>query len=512
MAISDEYREKMKEHYTRIVYQMSKDKLFVAVGLELISIDVILDDNESFKLKDMTFAYYNPITNTMHINIEDPFFTKATSEHDRIGKLFFIVYHEACHKLLMHSERRNNRDCSLWNIAADYEVHNMLYLNAELVKEQNGNAVMCNYVNTAKNIITSNHNKKKIDHKNGEVEVLFSEKLVDKIAEEIYQLIQNSKVEESSIYYMSGDNDNDNDNGESPSNEEGENANDGNSNNNNNSKNGGVKVTKTTYTLPDGSKHSVVSIDWPDPQKLDGKSSEERQNDANNRELRKQLWENSISSIAEKSKGSLSSAAKSFLKKLFRVKLDWEKILKNSLNTILQRADEFSWAKTRMSTFALDLPTLPGIDDSETGKGTLIVARDESGSMSDNDIAAAASIILDAKEHYKKIIVIKHDIEIAETKEFEEASDEVTKMLLTRSACGGTSHQYVFSFLIDYYKKHRYSDDEKISCFISITDGCSDIQSYQDEIPGDIPMVYLAPANCLEYFKGVRGQVIPIEI
>ena len=24
--------------------------------------------------------------------------------------------------------------------------------------------------------------------------------------------------------------------------------------------------------------------------------------------------------------------------------------------------------------------------------------------------------------------------------------------------------------------------------------------------------VYLAPANCLEYFKGVRGQVIPIEI
>ena len=506
MAISDEYREKMREHYTRIVYQMSQNKLFIAVGLELISIDVVFDDNDSFKLKDITFAYYNPITNSIHINIEDPFFTKATSENDRIGKLFFIVYHEACHKLLMHTERCNNRDQNLWNIAADYEVHNMLYLNAELV-EQNGNAVMHNYVNTAKNIITNNHNKKKIDHKNGEVEVLFSEKLVDKIAEEIYQIIQNSKVEESSIYYMS-----DNDNGESSSNSEGENNNNDNDNDNDNDNNdSGVKVTKTTYTLPDGSKHSVVSIDWPDPQKLDGKTSEERQNDANNRELRKQLWESNISSIAEKSKGSLSSAAKSFLKKLFRVKLDWEKILQNSLNTILQRADEFSWAKTRMSTFALDLPALPGIDDSEIGKGTLIVACDESGSMSDNDIAAAASIILDAKEHYKKIIVIKHDVEIAETREFEEASDEVKNMLLTRSACGGTSHQYVFSFLIDYYKKHRY-DDEKISCFISITDGYSDIQSYQDDIPGDIPMVYLAPANCLEYFKGVRGQIIPIEI
>ena len=91
MAISDEYREKMKEHYTRIVYQMSQNKLFIAVGLELISIDVIFDDNDSFKLKDITFAYYNPVTNTIHINIEDPFFTKATSENDRIGKLFFIV-------------------------------------------------------------------------------------------------------------------------------------------------------------------------------------------------------------------------------------------------------------------------------------------------------------------------------------------------------------------------------------------------------------------------------------
>lgn len=528
MAISDEYRKKMKEHYTRIVYQMSKNKLFIAVGLELISIDVILDDNDSFNLKDVTFAYYNPITNTIHINIEDPFFTKAISEQDRIGRMFFIVFHEACHKLLMHTTRINGRDPNLWNIAADYEVHNMLYLNSELVNsDTNSTGVINGYINTAVKIITNNHKRKKINRDSGEVEVLFSEKMLDKIAEEIYQLIQNSKVEEQTTFYMPIGNDNSNngigntnDNKSNSNNESNNSSNDDNndnSNDNSNNKNnensgsGNVKITKTTYTLPDGSKHSVVSIDWPDPKKFDGKSDEERQNDINNQELRKQLWENSISTAAEKGKGSLSSSIKHFLKKLFRVKLDWEKILKNSLNTILQKADEFSWAKTRMSTFALDLPTLPGIDDSESGKGTLIVARDESGSMSDQDIAAAASIILDAKEHYKKIIVIKHDVEIAETREFEEASDEVKNMLLTRSACGGTSHQYVFSFLIDYYKKHLY-DEDKISCFISITDGCSDIQQYQDDVPGDIPMVYLVPANCLEWVKGVRGQIIPIEI
>lgn len=507
MAVTTEYLEKMKEHYTRIVYQMSKDKLFVAVGLELISVDVVFDDNESFKLKDFTFAYYNPIENCIHINVEDPFFIKATSEQERIGRLFFIVYHEACHKLLMHTQRLNGRDHDLWNIAADYEVHNMFYLNSELINADSNTSTICNYVNTAKELIMSN--KRKTDRENGEISVLFSKNMTDKIAEEIYQLIQNSKVGKSEIYYMSMDNDDDNNNSnnESDDNNNSDNESDDKSTN----KNVGIKVTKTTYTLPDGNKHSVVSIDWPDPDKINNKTDEEKNNEANNQELRKQLWENNISSAAEKNKGNLSSSSKKFLKKLFRVKLDWERILKNSLNTILQKADEFSWAKTRISTFALDLPTLPGIDDSESGKGTLIVARDESGSMSEQDIAAAASIILDAKEHYKKIIVIKHDTDIAEIKEFEEVSDDVKKMLLTRAVCGGTSHKEVFSFLIDYYKKHRY-DEDKISCFISITDGCSDIQKYQDDIPGDIPLVYLAPSNCLHYFEGVKGQIIPIEI
>lgn len=531
MAVSNEYRENMKETFTRIVYHMSKDKLFVAVGLELVSIDVVFDDNDTFSLKDMTFGFYNPLTNTIHINIEDPFFTCCSSEDERAGKLFFIIFHEASHKLLMHSERLNGRDPSLWNIAADYEVHNMLHLNKELIKAEKI-VSLSRYVEIASNIVES---PKATNTKKGEYSFMYSEKVLDKIAEEIYQMIQNSKVVSQETSYFKLDSDGSISNNDCASSNENnqngnknENENDGDCNSNSNSNDNGnddnngkksssgksckeVGVTVTTYTLPDGKKYPVISMDWPDPDKFVNKTEEQKNNDKNNQELRKQLWENNISSSAEKSKGSLSSASKSFLKKLFRVKIDWEKILKNSLNTILQKADEFSWARTRITTFALDLPTLPGIDDSESGKGTLIVARDESGSMSDEDVAKAASIIIDAKEHYKKIIVLKHDIKIAEIKEFEDANDEVKNMLLERAACGGTSHQYVFSFLIDYYRKHKY-DEDKISCFISITDGCSDIQSYQDDIPGDIPLVYLAPANCLEYFKGVKGQVIPIEI
>ena len=505
MATND-YIEHMKEVCTRVMYYMSKNDLFVAQALELTATNIIFDDNNTFAFKDLTFAYYNPITNSIHINAEDKFFKSVTSVKEENARMFFILFHEISHKLLLHTPRGAENDPDIWNIAADYEVHNMLYLNHELVKSSNDQ--LFEFTKTSMNILR--------DKSYG---FLFSESVLDKIAEEIYCMIKNScevsssesfsfnideegnVVSENNNNSENGDKNNNNDKTNNKSNKSNKSTKDG-------GKSGEVKVS--VYTLPDGKQHKTVSITWP---KIDNKFQDEEKErlEKENSELRKQLWENNITASAEKAKGSLGANVQKFLKKLFKIKLDWEKILKNSLNTILQKADEFSWAKTRISTFAMDLPTLPGIDDSESGKGTLIVARDESGSMSDNDIRKAASIIVDAKEHYKKIIILKHDTDIVEEKEFDEVNDDVVKMLLTRSACGGTSHEKVFEYLTNYYKEHLYDNDNKISCFISITDGCSDIQEYQDKIPAEIPIVYLASANCLEYFNGVKGQIIPIE-
>ncbi len=522
MTITNEYIEKMKTNYTKIVYYMSKDKLFIAIGLELIATNVCMQVNTEFKLKDITFAYYNPIDNTIYINIEDPFFTCASSEDELMAKLFFIVYHEASHKLLMHTQRANYRDHSLWNMAGDYEIHNVLNLNYEITKNSMSNSLY-QLVADAFKIVSNNKNNP--EPAKGQYNFLYASEFLDKIAEEIYQIIQNSKVEEEVSF--SFDNQNSNNDGQNSqnssdgniNNDSNDNDNDNGNDNNGNSKssnsknNGSNKITGKviTYTLPNGKKHQIVDINWPDPSEYQ-KDKEQQKNNEENAELRKQLWENNIAQESEKNKGNISSSCKKFLNKLLRVKIDWKRILKNSLQTILSKADEFSWSKTRISTFAMDLPRLPGLYESVNGYGTVIISCDESGSMSDDDIRAAAQIIIDAKEHYKNIIVLKHDTEIVAMKEFNEVDDSIIEFLLKRSSCGGTSHEKVFSFLVDYYKKHRFDDENKISCYIAITDGCSDIQSIQDNVPAEIPMIYLSPVNCLEYFNGVKGQIIPIEL
>jgi predicted metal-dependent peptidase len=129
--------------------------------------------------------------------------------------------------------------------------------------------------------------------------------------------------------------------------------------------------------------------------------------------------------------------------------------------------------------------------------------------MSDTEIKKAGSIIKDAKAFYKKIVLIKHDTKISKVYEFEEMSDEVLKVLLTRDSMGGTSHKEVFEYLRDYRKTHA---GETVSCFIGISDMESDIEEYQNLIPSEIPVIYLAPVNFDHSYDFVKGKVIPVEL
>jgi predicted metal-dependent peptidase len=152
---------------------------------------------------------------------------------------------------------------------------------------------------------------------------------------------------------------------------------------------------------------------------------------------------------------------------------------------------------------------LPSATDDNSAYGTLIVARDESGSMSDAECAKAAGIIADAKNYYKKIIVLKHDTKISSINEFEELDENARKMLLTRDSCGGTSHKEIFEWINEYDKKHI--DENRISCCIFITDMYSDIENYQHIIK-HLPKIYLTTPNSAEnYDKKVEGVLIPIE-
>ena len=89
-------------------------------------------------------------------------------------------------------------------------------------------------------------------------------------------------------------------------------------------------------------------------------SKDDIKNRENNELTRHTLMKNNLQKYVERNKGNLPNNITSFLRKLFHVKIDWKKILRNSLQTILEKADYFTWAKPRTSLFALNnMPYLP---------------------------------------------------------------------------------------------------------------------------------------------------------
>lgn len=503
----DSYMNTMEKTLNIVIFNMMrlKSKVFLPVGLEINSMMVNLCHDDDFKLKGYTFAYYCPIDNSININIDDPFFKDCTNEIERNAKMFFVLFHEAMHKILMHvPERLGSRHKTLWNIAADYEIHNMYYVYSYINKyDDDDKIVIESYLKYINNLLV----EKKFNESKSTPRFCFDMKYLDYIAEEIYEMIENSKEESSESFDMDfpcDGADGKGGNGGSGS----DNDKDGKSKS---TIKGKVKVTK--YKLPDGTEYTDVDVEWPKESQLPDnmkKSDQAKESEQQRQATNRSLLENVFTQIAKGTgKGDSPTTCNKFLKKLFHVKVDWVKILRNSLQTILEKSDYFAWNKVRTSTFLLpNMSYLPAIVEDTNKYGTLIISIDESGSMGDDDIRKAAKIIIDAKGYYKKIIVLKHDTQIANIEEFEELNEDIVKNLFTRKSCGGTSHKAVFEYIKKYNKEHY---DEKISCYIGITDMDSDIEQYQDIVPANVPVIYLVPFNIDGTYEQIKGKVIPIE-
>ena len=522
--LSIEKRQLVSEYskmVTEIEYNFLQNKLFQPIGIELSTVPVILEtiETHSFKnvgkedAKNLPVAFYRSDTDSIHIFIEHPSFQKRKNQTEKYNFLFFLLYHEAGHRLFLTFDRQNERDAQLWNVATDLEIHNMYYVYSQLIKTSS--AVMdssfiktCDYID--KFLIEKSNDDEDLN------EGLFEKDYLNLVAEEIYQDLLNSKVESQTVYTFDKNGNNistskrdDNGNGDGNSNKEEEDEPD----DQEGESGGNITVTITEYTFPSGKKFTTSSVDCSNLN-VEPKSKEEVESEKNSTKLRKTILENTLKDeiAKERSRGVLSSECKEFLKKMFHIKIDWKKILRNSLQTALEKSDYFTWSKPRVSLYGMNsAPYLPSQCMDAEKYGVLVVARDESGSMSDTEVAKAAGIIADAKEHYKKIIIIKHDYNIASVDEFDELDEKAKKILLTRETCGGTSHKEVFEWVRDYYIKNKDSEDA-ISCFISITDMESDIELYQDVVPEKVPMIYLAPEGCEKRFSSVKGVIIPVEI
>ena len=486
-------KEFFENALTKITFDMIrlKSKVFLPVGLELNSLNIVLNTDADFPLKDLTFAYYNPVDKSIHINIEDNFFTESSNENEVTAKLFFVLYHECMHRILMHTpDRLGNKIPILWNIAADYEIHNMWYMYTHMNTYDDIDQIViggyCKFIE--KFLIAPPKNERMF---------CFDEKYLENIGEEIYaDLLKNSKDKSTSSMnislkdFMTGG-----ENSEETSSE---------------TSGIDVEVEITEYEIGDGKTIKEINIKWPEKHQLPEQYQDDKAEEVakNNAACNRSLLENTFKEILDK--GNESSKGARFLKKLFHVKIDWEKILRNSVQTILTKTDYFGWNSIRTSSFLLNnMPYLPNIIEDNEKYGVLVIARDESGSMSEGDLEKAAAIIKEAKEFYEKIILIKHDHSIVKIEEYDEITPEAMTSILTREAFGGTSHKEVFEFLRDYQIKHR---DEKVSCFISITDMESDILETQDIVPADIPIIYITPEKYSNTNSNIKGKVIPVSL
>jgi len=192
--------------------------------------------------------------------------------------------------------------------------------------------------------------------------------------------------------------------------------------------------------------------------------------------------------ISELSKGDISNELKTILDKLTNAKVDWAEILSNSIQSVLEKSIELSWGKPRTSWLANvgQIPYLPSIDTDETF-GTAIISIDESGSMSEQEVSKAISIVLQAKKYYKDILVMRHDSGEPTCKLYESKNLNVNDINY-RQHSGGTSHALVFK-KINQYRRHH-----DVSIYIGISDLESDIKENIHLIQ-KIPKIWLTPNN-----------------
>ena len=537
-----------------IQYNMMTSELFQPIGLELSCSSIVFETKDDYSFKSMLekdpdhcpLAWNNIAWSQIHIFIEHPLWDHKVGNEAKKAYLAFLLCHEAEHSLLMHLTRGNDYDSTLFNIAGDMEIHNMFYVYNEIIKNgNNGNRPTPLNLQFSNFIAPMLFNKKKKPQKDADLNDtwsgLWEEEYLNMTAEEIYASLQNSKqVQEEVFDFDMNGSDNEMSNGDGSgdgqeSNGAGENEKEK-KDKKNNKKNGNsnisVKVIKTTYTTKGGQEFTSVHVQFPKgmpnqdgTEKDEGDEKEKAHSRMTRSTLSKNVLQKKLDEMTEQGsqRGTIPGACKEFLKKLLKVKVDWKKILKNSIVTAMEKDEYFSWAKPRHSLFGLDYDVyLPDQIESEASYGTLIVARDESGSMSNEEVAKAAQVIKESKEYYKKVIILKHDVEIStiDVLEDEKVTELDEKMLLTRTASGGTSHKKVFEYIRDYNKQHEEGDPERISACIFITDMESDIPETQNIAPVNIPRIWLVPRSARmfnnDFYKDdstpeISGKIIVLE-
>ena len=487
MPLSDLTDAELDTLISTIISNTLRDPLFLPLGLELLNYKIRFEENLIFNAPacvrydtgeifiDKTSEFYDIFSNKDNNRYRS---TMKKSESQK-KVLTMILLHEVLHPMLLHYKRRKHRDPELWNIAGDFVINLLL---ANLEKESQDKITSAG--GNVEKIVDMDIKNIPPDH------IMISNTFDNMIEEEVYAMLEDKGHFKKDQSFMSmgdfldsiGDGQGDKNPDDVPDIP--------------------IRETVTKFDFEGKTlKHTTVEFPQMDPSKM---SKEEKENLAK-RQKRSQMSNKLLETTLMKGVGSLTM--KNFLGRLFNVKIDWEKILKDSLLTALEPSDEETWGTPEVSWLANPwIPYLPSRRDEEV-RGIAIFSIDESGSMCDDDVKKAFDIVLQSWEFYKGLYVIKHDHGITwECKYDEKPSLDEVKNLTTRRSYGGTSHKEVFEKINEYL---RQDDEARVSVYIGCTDLYSDIEQYQKTFSPDIPRVWIVNSN--QKIEGLMGRVIRLK-
>jgi hypothetical protein len=453
--------EKFSKYYLmrdQILATILRSNTFLPFGLEALKYPVIFTSNIPMGAPAATNGKY------IFINTEDIFFKDINV--NIINGLTFAYMHEIGHNIFNHKCRSIGKNKQLWNMACDFFL-NLFLRNIEKENKEWDEQL---------NLISMN-----IDLYSDKV--LFNEKFNGLIEEEIYAILQkdgsNTKKESQQSY-------------KDFLNETGI------PDDKNISDNSQIQITETQLKY-DGKTYNKTDVEFPETEDPTGETKEsEKTMDSG---LAKMMFESRIMN-----RGFQSSSFEEFIKRMFSVKVPWDTILKDSILIELQKKDNINYSKPRISWLCNPtLPYLTNIEDEEV-YGTLVLAIDESGSMSSTDIIKAVEIAEQSNSYYKNIYVLKHDTQVRWQKLYEnKLSKEDLDELCIRRHRGGTSHRDVFNKILEFEKQNNAF----VSLVLILTDMCSDLKESQKIMPNRIPRIYLKTANY--EVEGIIGKVITIQ-
>ena len=394
--------------------------------------------------------------------------------------LTFYILHEICHYILGHRNRMIDKKwiSGLANIAKDIEVENFIWKFEQLIKTEKYRN-MCSI---------------SIDSKNTPDNVV-SEEYDNMLAEEIYEKLkkdgkyENQEKDDKLSSFVPGlSNEFDKD----------------------------VTVSQTSCNIR-GRQFSQTSVRVKSDDNNSNETKEQKP-DSDIDKKRKQIEDSTDKAINtsrhmmqefSKDIGIDSQDLKLLIERLFVVEIPWDEILMDLVTVYVRLENEVTWSRQRLSSFCNPiLPELPGYDDDEIFP-TVVYANDESSSISEKDMQRTLNVILQSKNYFEELIVIRHSVDIAPIERYksDEIGEKEQQEICTRKQCGGTSHEYVFKEVKRLYEE----EDNIISCLICITDLWSDILKYQHIIPQDIPVIYIVTNDYnKDILKELNGKSIII--